>query len=311
VRSLLNEAVRLCTENNEPAKYLMTFQNLLSRVPKWNANIVEEERARIVEKSGCAYLEDLLTCVHIIQLKVLTCIRVGNRQKKIDIAIPKLDAFLHKVYIHVARKMYQNVYLFDKVVAPLQLQKNGREVEIIIKECILSTIRDSIPTESIIRAYLDEGLEHEEEVTVETVDDAADALASPKHEPGSPKSAPGFGFGGASSDPYASDMADLSKPSEEIEEPPLPPEEPIPVVPTIRNIDAEPVTTRLSFNDYDSVLAADDSVESVAAPKNLDRLEEISTSRALQRKLEEEEDFASDRIRIHTDNLGLDEIDLF
>jgi hypothetical protein len=49
----------------------------------------------------------------------------------------------------------------------------------------------------------------------------------------------------------------------------------------------------------------------VSAPKNLDRLEEISTSRALQRKLEEEEDFASDRIRIHTDNLGLDEIDLF
>ena len=88
----------------------MTFQNLLARIPKWNATIIEDERKRIVERSGCNYLEDLITCVHIIQLKVLTCIRVGNKQKQIDISIPKLDNFVHKIYIHVARKCYSNVY---------------------------------------------------------------------------------------------------------------------------------------------------------------------------------------------------------
>ena len=117
IRSIYNEAWKMCLDNDEANKYLMTFQNLLSRVPKWNNVIVEEERKRIVERSSCDYLEDLITCVHIIQLKVLTCIRVGNKQKKIDISIPKLDMFIHKVYIHVARKVYMNVYLFEKNIS--------------------------------------------------------------------------------------------------------------------------------------------------------------------------------------------------
>ena len=95
IRSIYSEAVTLCKENDEDEKYLMTFQNLLSRIPKWNNTIIEEEKKRIIERSGCDYLEDLISCVHIIQLKVLTCIRVGNKQKKIDISIPNLDSFIH------------------------------------------------------------------------------------------------------------------------------------------------------------------------------------------------------------------------
>ena len=134
IRSIFNESWKLCVDNNEANKYLMTFQNLLSRVPKWNNVIVEEERKRIIERSGCNYLEDLITCVHIIQLKVLTCIRVGNKQKKIDITIPKLDTFIHKVYIHVARKIYTNVFLFEKNINNLKIKKNNRKYKIIIKK---------------------------------------------------------------------------------------------------------------------------------------------------------------------------------
>jgi hypothetical protein len=171
VKSIFNEAWKLCLDNDEANKYLMTFQNLLSRVPKWNNTIVEEERKRIIERSGCNYLEDLITCVHIIQLKVLTCIRVGNKQKKIDISVPKLDSFIHKVYINVARKVYMNVYLFEKNITPLQIQKNNRELETIIQECILNAIRESIPTEAIIRAYMDESVEEEEEVIIENIEE--------------------------------------------------------------------------------------------------------------------------------------------
>ena len=158
-RSIFNEAWKMCVDTDEMNKYLMTFQNLLSRVPQWNALIVEEERKRIVERSGCNYLEDLITCVHIIQLKVLTCIRVGNKQKKIDISVPKLDGFVHKVYVHTARKVYMNIYLFEKNISPLQQQKNLRELEVMVQEAIMMTIRESIPTEAIIRAYMDESIE--------------------------------------------------------------------------------------------------------------------------------------------------------
>ena len=160
IKSIFNESWKLCLDNDEASKYLMTFQNLLARIPKWNSVIIEEERKRIIERSGCNYLEDLITCVHIIQLKVLTCIRVGNKQKKIDISIPKLDHFIHKVYINTARKVYMNVYLFEKNISPLQIQKNNRELETIVEQCILNAIRESIPTEAIIRAYMDESEEH-------------------------------------------------------------------------------------------------------------------------------------------------------
>jgi hypothetical protein len=287
IRSIFNESWKLCADNDELGKYLMTFQNLLSRVPKWNAIIIEEERKRIIERSGCNYLEDLITCVHIIQLKVLTCIRVGNKQKKIDISIPKLDNFIHKVYIHVARKVYTNVYLFEKNISPLLAQRNSRELELIVQECILTTIRESIPTEEIIRAYMDESVEQEEEVIIENiVDEVVDKDIAANNEESS---------GGENVKKNESNESEL-----------------LPVVPAITNIDNEPVITRLSFNDYDSVQdAITGSVSEINAPKTIDRLEEISTSRAIQRKLEEEDEDINDKIRIHTDSIKLDDLEIF
>lgn len=285
IRSIFNEAWKMCLDNNEAGKYLMTFQNLLARIPKWNTIIVEEERKRIIERSGCNYLEDLISCVHIIQLKVLTCIRVGNKQKQIDISIPKLDTFIHKIYIHTARKAYMNVYLFEKNINPLQMQKNGRELEHIVQECILTTIRESIPTEAIIRAYMDESVEQEEEVIIEQLDEPE-----------------------LSKEGGDDETNDAPSDSTSGNEPLKPRVEEVPVVPSIKNIDNENVITRLSFNDYDAVLDSTNTVENVNAPKTIERLEEISTSRAIQRKLEEEEEDMEDRIKIHTDDITLDDI---
>ena len=278
VKSIFNEAWKLCVETDEVNKYLMTFQNLLSRIPKWNSIIVEEERKRIVERSGCNYLEDLITCVHIIQLKVLTSIRVGNKQKKIDIAIPKLDAFIHKVYIHVARKVYSNVYLFEKNILPLSIQKNMRELEMMVQECILTAIRESIPTEDIIRAYMDESTEHEEEVIIENIDEPVIDTSSPDLEEAS-----------------TPDLAEASTPQE--------------TVLGIRDLNDEPVLTKLKFNDYDSVMDDNNKVESISAPKTIERLEEISMERAIQRRLEEEEEL-DDKIKIHTDTIPLEGLEV-
>jgi hypothetical protein len=184
-KSILEEAVKLCKQNNEMDKYLMTFQNFVTRIPKWNSTIIETERKRICDKSGCVYLEDLITCVHIIQLKVLTSMRVGQKQKKIDIDIPKLDDFIHKLYIGVARKVYKNVYLFELNIPPLQIQKHNRELEIIVQECILTTVRDSIPVEAILKAYMDETIEENvtEEIKEEIVEEPkSEIMEEPKSE---------------------------------------------------------------------------------------------------------------------------------
>jgi hypothetical protein len=153
---MFQESVTICKHSEEDEKYLMTFQNILSRIPKWNEEIVNKETTRIVERSGCSYLEDLLTCVHIAQLKILSSIRTGKAQKKVEIDIPKLSSFVHKVYIAVSRELYASVYLFEKGIPPLVFQKNRSQVNEIILNAILNVIRESIPIEKLLRAYLDE-----------------------------------------------------------------------------------------------------------------------------------------------------------
>ena len=281
-RSLFNEAWKMCVDTDEMGKYLMTFQNLLTRIPKWNSVIIEEERKRIIERSGCNYLEDLISCVHIIQLKVLTCIRTGNKQKKIDISVPKLDNFIHKIYLHTARKIYSNVYLFEKNVNPLQMQKNARELELIINECIMITIRESIPTESIIRAYTDESVEQDEEVFIETMREPEISETKEDIEP-------------------------INKSENEKEDTPTT----IPIVPSIQNIDDEPVITKLTFNDLDHAVDINKTEEVIQAPKTLERLEDISMSRALERRMVEDDDYEDDdRIKIHSDNMDLSDFDI-
>ena len=160
-RSIFNESVRLCEENDEIEKYLMTYQNLLARIPKWNQQMITTEHERIVKLCNCSYLEDILTCVHIIQLKVLSCVRVGNESKKIKIDIPDFSAFLHNVYTNIARKLYSAIYLFEIDVPALEQQKRNREFELIVQTCIMNTIRDRIPVEMLLRQFIDETQEVE------------------------------------------------------------------------------------------------------------------------------------------------------
>ena len=274
-KSILEEAIKLCKENGEMNKYLLTFQNLISRVPKWNSSIIETERKRICEKSGCNYLEDLVTCVHIIQLKILTAMRVGQKQKKIDINIPKLDDFIHKCYINAARKIYKNVYLFETVVHPLQVQKNHRELEIIIQEAILNTLRESIPVDAILKAYMDETIEEDvieeikEHIIEEPIHNSNMKLNIPKEL-----------------NEYQNDINN--------------------------NSDSSKNNNKLSFNDIDYVSGGDGKVNSVIAPKNIERLEQISEMRSNERKLESQDDDDDNNIRISISDkpVNLDFLDI-
>jgi hypothetical protein len=255
-KSIFDESYKLCIDNNETEKYLMTFQNLITRIPKWNSAIIETEKKRIIDRSGCSYLEELVTCIHIIQLKLLTAMRVGKKQKKIDINIPKLDDFIHKCYINVARKLYQNVYLFELKCQPLQIQKNNRELELIIQECILNAVRDSIPLESILKAYMDETVEED---VIEEV-------------------------------------------KEQLFEKPITPEKQAIFEGKGEN------NVSLKFNDVDSAINKNGKEELIEAPKTIERLEEISTLRNIQRKIEEEEE--EEKLKISNEDVSLDCLDV-
>jgi hypothetical protein len=181
-RSIFNESVQICDKNDEMDKYLMTFQNLLTRIPKWNQQMIETERERIIKLCNCSYLEDLMTCVHIVQLKILSCVRVGSETKKINIDIPDFCTFLHNVYTNVARKLYSNIYLFEADIPELEVQKRNREFELLVQTCIMNTIRDRIPVEALLRQYIDETQEVEVK-KVETIVDTRPIETPPEPLP--------------------------------------------------------------------------------------------------------------------------------
>jgi len=274
-RSIFDEAWKLCDQNNETGKYLMTFQNFLSRVPKWNATIIEQETQRIVDRSGCGYLADLVTCVHIIQLKSLTCMRVGSKQKKVDIDIPQLNDFIHKVYVHCARKLYTNVYLFERGIPPLTTQKNMRETEIIIKECILDSIRESIPLEMILKTYMDETIEDHTEIKMKEEIVSQEPIVSEQANAGA----------NATAVPTAAPNANTSAMAAAGIEPPATTD----AFPSISSPHrAADSSSTIKFNDVDSAIDMNNAEHSIHAPKTEERLEQISNERYMQRKLQEE-----------------------
>jgi hypothetical protein len=292
LKSIFDEAWRICIENGETTKYLMTFQNFLLRVPKWNTSIIEKETQRISEQTGCGHIEELITCVHIIHLKTLTCVRAGSKQKKIDIAIPKLSEFIHKVYINVARKVYSNVYLFEKTKQHLQIQKNNYQLEGVIKECILNTIRENIPIEHLLKVYIEDQFIEEDTEVVDTEEIIAQ-------------------------DPVIEEEEE--KEQEQEQEAAAAIEEAQHAGGRDDGIDGVKKQT-ITFDDIDRVRIMSDAEtteELVNAPKTLERLEEISMKNFAKRKEEEEDgddddDAENDALQIGEPvSLGDLDIDMF
>ena len=328
LRSIFTEAWNLCKENDEDEKYLMTFQTFLSRVPKWNESIIEAERIRIEESTNCGYLEELITCVHIIQLKALTCVRVGTEQKKVDIKIPSRNEFIHRVYINAARKLYTVVYLFEKNIAPLQTQKNNRELELIVKECILNSVRDTMPVEEILRAYIDETEEENvTEVVIPVEEEVEDKKSTDNNDDTSDEVS-------ENADNSTLDQ-DITKENQDVkdkEQQSLTPAENIKIQKVIQPeipqtisketvLDANTLETPMTahsdvnisednvkFTDTDDAIDTNGVKSSINAPKTDERLERIAAIAAERRK-EEEEDDDEDQITIGDEvKLEIDEI---
>ena len=285
IQTIFQEALTICKQSDEDEKYLMTFQNFLSRIPKWNETMIQSEVDRIVQKSNCTYLEDLITCVHIVHLKILTSIRTGKTQKKIDIAIPKLGKFVHKVYINLSRELYAKTYLFETDVQPLLFQRNRAEFNKLIRSAILDAVRESIPVENLLRAYLDEStdlLKEEIKEDKEKVDPVEKVEKVEKIDVKAPEL--------KEIDPL------LDLPIEVIEtksdksknDPVL----------DIIEVAQEP---KIRFQDKDSAISVSGVPEIIHAPKDDETLKRIAEKRAAEKRAEEGESLSISSEDIITD----------
>ena len=142
------------TIEKDPKRILWSFQDALKQFPDWNIDKVQRETEKVHTQTKCDYLEEILTAVFIAHTKVLSAIRLTSRQKKLQITIPKIDHFLHRTMSECARLLWSNAYLFAETGTSIDRQKNLRQVEQLLHEGVLQSIRGMLPVKSILKEYL-------------------------------------------------------------------------------------------------------------------------------------------------------------
>ena len=186
VWSIYESAKELCERNGQMDQVLRTFQNMLTRIPEWNEATLQTEEDRIVKVTNCRYMDDLLMGVFISYMKSFASLHYRGSQSelKIEFDRPSLGKFIHELYKHSARKLWQMAYYFETVgVSSEQQARNRQEIEKVVTDCMEQVIRSFLPWETIAKKYFAED------------DDAPSSVPASvpikvQHAPETPKSSP-------------------------------------------------------------------------------------------------------------------------
>ena len=162
--SIYDSSRKLCEQNNQMGEVIRTFQNMLTRIPDWTDSTLSSEVDRITKVTKCNYLDDLIMGVFISYMKSFASLHYhGNSSEiKIEFDRPSLSKFIHELYKHSARKLWQVAYLFKTVgVTTEQQARNRREIETMIGAAMNEVIDSFIPWKDISKAYFQSRSESE------------------------------------------------------------------------------------------------------------------------------------------------------
>ena len=224
---------------------LGAFQNECEEIAKWNQDRIHDEVRVLLEKTGCDYMEELMTAVFVAHTKVLTAVRLSSKQKKLSITVPKLDHFIHRVFRESARVFWKTPFLFMSDSGVVDRQKNLLQIEALATEAITTAVRGLLPVKQILQDYLGEDEEEIEEVETKEEQPApskeAEAEEEAEAEPETEAEANPKAEAEAEANPKAEAEAEANPKAEAVEEK---------STPAVVAIDTEPA---VHFSDYDSV----------------------------------------------------------
>ena len=123
---------------------LKNFQICLKEVPEWNQFTIDRNFEKI--KNKCPYIENLITAVFVTNVKILSCIKLNTSGvNNIDVTVPNLNNFLHKILIKLCENIYYN---------PKNIFMNKEIFIQNISKIIEDIIRNELPLEKILNEYL-------------------------------------------------------------------------------------------------------------------------------------------------------------
>ena len=146
---------------------LSAFQSECEEIARWNQDRIHDEVRVLLERTGCDYMEELMTAVFVAHTKVLTAVRLSTKQKKLSITVPKLDHFIHRVFRESARSFWKTPFLFMAEGGVVERQKNLLQIEALASEAITTAVRGLLPVKQILTDYLEEGEDDKEEIVEE------------------------------------------------------------------------------------------------------------------------------------------------
>ena len=171
---------------SDKQRCLALFQGDCEEVSRWNQDRIQDEVRALVERSGCDYMEELMTAVFIAHTKILTAVRLSTKQKKLSITVPKLDHFLHRVFRESARCFWKAPYLFMDSANVVDRQKNVLQAEQLLTEAIGTAVRGLLPVKQILKDYIEEG-EEADDVPALEISEVVEAPKAQKPKPLAPK----------------------------------------------------------------------------------------------------------------------------
>ena len=154
--SIYDSAKELCERNGQIDQILRTFQNMLTKIPEWSDATLTAEVERIIKITKCSYMDDLLMGVFISYMRSFASLhyRGSSSEIKIDFNRPSFSKFVHELYKHSGRKLWQVAYYFKTLgVSSEQQARNRQEIEKVITDCMEQVIRGFLPWEAIAKKY--------------------------------------------------------------------------------------------------------------------------------------------------------------
>ena len=138
---VMNTVARIY-ENSK--KKTAAFRELLRGVPNWNASGIEERTNEIERRNP--QLADLIAACCVSYTKVLGSIRLNPSQhSNVRIALPQTSAFVHSVYVYVAKEFFYDPKL---VFADRHVKAT------LMTSAVEESIRQHVPIQQLLKAYL-------------------------------------------------------------------------------------------------------------------------------------------------------------
>jgi hypothetical protein len=132
--------------NRVPKMILREYQAQLRLVPQWSQTILEHEETRFLTNTHCDWLEELLKAIFTVNVQIMSNLSSGKPLKtKMCVEVPSLKTFLHRCYINMAREVWKQPRLVYHRIPKMDYQNNMIALTTLVEQCIVDTIRQSLP----------------------------------------------------------------------------------------------------------------------------------------------------------------------